>query len=142
MWVFSTEKKGWKIDTMEKERKKVLIADGSTFMRIMLAMALEKGDFEVVGEAKNGKEAIDKYVELKPDIMLVDVALEEKDGFEVTRTVVNENPSAVVIMLITESASSPEVIIEAVRAGALGYIKKPLTAEEIEMCINDALKRR
>jgi len=127
---------------MKNERKKVLIADGSTFMRIMLAMALEKGDFEVVGEAKTGKEAIDKCVELKPDVMLVDVALEEKDGIEVTRAAVIENPSVVVIMLITESASSPDVIIEAVRAGALGYIKKPLTAEEIEACIKDALKRR
>ena len=119
-----------------------MIADGSTFMRIMLAMALERSDFEVVGEAKNGREAIDKYKGLKPDVMLVDVALEEKDGIEVTRAVVNDNPSVVVIMLISESVNSPRVIVEAVRAGALGYIKKPLTAEEIEMSIKDALKRR
>jgi len=140
--ISNREKKGWEIDTMEKERKKVLIADGSTFMRIMLAMALEKSDFEVVGEAKNGREAIDKYMELKSDVMLVDVALEEKDGIEVTRAVVNENPSVVVIMLISESVNSPKVIVEAVRAGAVGYIKKPLTAEEIKMSIKDALKRR
>lgn len=123
------------------KKAKVLIAESATFMRIMLATALEKSDFEVVGEAKNGEEAIDKYKELKPDVMLVDVALDGKDGIDVTRTVVNENPSVVVIMLISESVNSPRVIVEAVRAGAMGYIKKPLTAEEIEMSIKDALKR-
>jgi len=123
------------------KKVKVLIAEGATFMRIMLATALEKTDFEVVGEAKNGEEAINKCMELKPDVMLVDVALEGKDGIEVTRTVVNENPSVVVIMLISESVNFPGVIVEAVRAGAMGYIKKPLTAEEIETSIKEALKR-
>ena len=123
------------------KKVKVLIADGATFMRIMLATALEKTGFDVVGGAKNGKEAIDKYKELKPDVMLVDVALEGKDGIEVTRTVVNANPSAAVIMLISEHVNSPGVIVEAVRAGAIGYIKKPLTAEEMETSIKDALKR-
>jgi len=123
------------------KKVKVLIAEGATFMRIMLTTALEKTDFEVVGEAKNGEEAINKCMELKPDVMLVDVALEGKDGIEVTRTVVNENPSVVVIMLISESVNFPGVIVEAVRAGAMGYIKKPLTAEEIETSIKEALKR-
>lgn len=119
----------------------VLIAEGATFTRIMLAMALEKTDFEVAGEAKDGVEAVDKCKELKPDVMLVDVALEGKDGIEVTRAVVNANPSAAVIMLISEHVNSPGVIVEAVRAGAIGYIKKPLTAEEMETSIKDALKR-
>ncbi len=124
------------------KKAKVLIAEGSTFMRIMLATALERTDFEVVGEAKNGVEAINKCRELKPDVMLVDVALDGKDGIEVTRTVVNDDPSVVVIMLIGESVNSPDVIVAAIRAGALGYMKKPLTAEEIQQSIKGALKRR
>ncbi len=137
IWIY-IHRRGDRI--MKKTR--VLIADGSTFMRIMLATALERTDFEVVGEAKDGEEAIKKCRELKPDVMLVDVALDGKDGIEVTRTVVNDDPSVVVIMLISESINSPDVIVAAIRAGALGYIKKPLTAEEIQQSIRGALKRR
>ncbi len=124
----------------EMKREKVLIADGSTFMRIMLTTALEKLDFEVVGNAKNGREAVDKYMELKPDIVLVDIVLGGMDGIKVTRTIVNEDPSAIVIMLISESSDIPDIIVEAVRAGARGYINKPLSAEEIERRIESALK--
>ena len=124
------------------KKGKVLIAEGSTFMRIMLTTALENLDFEVVGAAKNGEEAVDKYMELKPDIVLVDPALEGMDGIEVTRTIVNENPSAAVIMLIAEATDIPAIIVEAVRAGASGYMRKPLSSEEIEKSIESALKGR
>jgi two-component system chemotaxis response regulator CheY len=124
------------------KKGKVLIVDGSAFMRIMLTTALEKLDFEVVGAAKNGMEAVDKYMELKPDVVLVDVALQGMDGIEVTRTIINENPSAAVIMLIAESADNPDIIVEAVRAGACGYMRKPLSAEEIEARIGSALRRK
>lgn len=123
------------------KKQKVLIADGSTFMRIMLTTALETLDFEVVGTAKNGMEAVDKYMELKPDIVLVDVALQVMDGIEVTRTIANQNPSAAVIMLIAESADNPDIIVESVRAGASGYMRKPVSAEEIEKSVESALKR-
>lgn len=121
--------------------KKVLIADESTFMRIMLTTVLERLDFEVVGNTKNGKEAVDKYMELKPDIVFVDPALEGMDGIEVTRTIVKENPSAAVIMLIAESMDVPDIIVEAVRAGASGYVRKPISTGEIEAGIESALKR-
>lgn len=109
-------------------------------MRIMLTTALENLGFEVVGAVKNGMEAVDKYMELKPDIVLVDPALDGTDGIEVTRTIVNENPSAAVIMLIAEATDIPAIIVEAVRAGASGYMRKPLSADEIEKSIESALK--
>jgi two-component system chemotaxis response regulator CheY len=121
--------------------KRILIADGSTFLRTMLTTVLERLDFEVVGKAKNGKEAVDKYMELKPDIVLVDGALEGMNGIEVTRAIVKENPSAAVIMLIAESMDVPDIIVEAVRAGASGYVRKPISTGEIEAGIESALKR-
>lgn len=117
------------------------MAEGSTFCRVMLTSALEKLDFKVLGMAKDGEDAVAKYRALKPDIILVDVALGGLDGIEVTRRIVKEEPSAVVIMLIDESADMPELIVEAVRAGAKGYLRKPLTESEIGKRISGALQR-
>lgn len=117
------------------ESQRVLIAAGSTFMRIMLETALKRLGFEVVGTAKDGAKAVASYLELKPDIVLVDASLPVTDGIEVTRIISNENPSAVVIMLISESIDNPNIIVDAVRAGASGYMRKPISAEEIESSI-------
>ena len=121
--------------------KKVLIADGSTFMRIVLKTSLTALDFDVVGTAKDGMEAVDKYMELKPDIVLVDVALQGMDGIEVTRTITNDSPSAAVILLISESMDIPDLIVEGVRAGATAYMRKPLSEEEIKRSVDGALRR-
>ena len=120
------------------ESQRVLIAAGSTFMRIMLETALNRLGFEVVGTAKDGTEALASYKELKPDIVLVDVPLPGTDSIEVMRIISNENPSAVVIMLIDESTDNPNRIVDAVRAGASGYMRKPISAEEIESSIQSA----
>ena len=126
----------------EMEKKKVLIGDGSTFMCIMLTATLEKLGIEVVGTAKNGKDTIDKYRELKPDIVFVDPALEGKDGIEVTRIITTEDPSAVVIMLLAGTDADPDIIVEAVRAGAKGYVRKPVTEAEMKTRLESALKRK
>jgi len=123
------------------KREKVLVAERSTFMRIMVTTALEKLGFEVLGTAKDGEDAVAKYMELKPDIALVDIGLDGLDGIEVTRRIVQDDPAAVVIMLIMESTDIPDIIVEAVRAGAKGYIKKPLSEAEIEKRISGALGR-
>lgn len=115
------------METGERKRKKVLIAEGSAFERVMLTTALEKLDFEVVGTAKDGKEAVDEYKELKPDIVLVDAELKGMDGIEVTRIIANQTPSAFVIVLINKSLHLEDIAIEAVRAGAKGYLMKPLS---------------
>jgi len=115
--------------------QRVVIAAGSTFMRIMLETALKKLGFEVVGTAKDGMGAVASYKELKPDIVLVDVALPETDGIEVTRMISDADPSAVVIMLIDESTDKSDMLVDAVRAGASGYMRKPISAEEIESSI-------
>jgi len=104
----------------------------------MLETSLKKLGFEVVGTAKDGVKAVDSYRELKPNIVLVDASLSGMDDIEVTRTISNENPSAVLIMLISESADNSHMIVEAVKAGASGYMRKPLSAEEIESSIQDA----
>jgi two-component system chemotaxis response regulator CheY len=122
-------------------RQRVMIADDSTFMRIMLEASLKRLGFEVVGTVKSGIAAVDRYIELKPDIVLVDASLQGTDGIEVIRRISTENPAAVVIMLIAESEDSSKMIVEAVKAGASGYMKKPLSTEEIGTSLETAMKK-
>ena len=113
-------------------RTKVLLADSSVFVRILLANGLENLGFEVVAVAKNGQEALDMYARCKPDIALVDLKLDSAGGIEVIRALVKNNPLAVVALLMPENMDDPEVIVEAVRAGAKAYIKKPTSGEEMK----------
>ena len=111
---------------------KILLADSSTFTRILLANALETLGFEVVAVAKNGREALDKFAQHKPDIALIDLALEGIDGIDVVRALTKDNPSAAVALLMPENMDDPDVIVEAVRAGAKAYMKKPTSGEELK----------
>jgi two-component system chemotaxis response regulator CheY len=124
------------------EKTKILLADSSTFTRILLANALETLGFEVVAVAKDGREALDKFAQHSPDIALIDLALEGIDGIDVIRALTTDNPSAVVVLLIPEKMDDPDVIVEAVRAGAKSYISKPTSGEEIKRRLANLLKRR
>jgi len=123
------------------KKGKVLIANGSPSMS-MIAMALEKLGFDVVGTARSGKEAVEQYVKLKPDISFIDIALDGDgiNGIEVARWIATEDSSAVVIMLIEEDFDTPEMIADALKVGAKGYMKKPTSEAEIEKRIGSALR--
>ena len=124
------------------EKTKMLLADSSTFTRIILANALETLGFEIVAIAKDGREALDKFTQLKPDIALIDLTLAVIDGIEVIRTLTAQDPSASIALLIPESMDDPDIIIEAVRAGAKSYIKKPTSGEEVKRRLSNLLRRR
>ena len=121
---------------------KILLADSSTFTRIILANALETLGFEVVAVAKNGREALDKCTQHRPDIALIDLALEGIDGIAVVRALTAYDPSAAVALLIPEGMDDPDIIVEAVRAGAKSYIKKPTSGEDVERRLANLLRRR
>ena len=124
------------------EKTKILLADSSTFTRIILANALETLGFAVVAVAKDGREALDKFIQCSPDIALIDLALDGIDGITVVRTLTAHDPSAAVALLIPENMDDPDVIVEAVRAGAKAYIKKPTSGEEIKRRLDNLLRRR
>ena len=124
------------------EKVKILLADSSTFTRIILANALEAIGFEVVAIAKDGREALDKFTQYSPDIALIDLKLEGIDGIDVVRTLTTQAPSAAIALLIPENMDDPDVIVEAVRAGAKSYIKKPISGEEVKRRLANLLKGR
>ncbi len=119
---------------------KVLVADSSLFMRTMLKNQLESQGFSIVGVAKDRQECLSKCQELKPDIALVDIAMAEKDDFALVKEVRERDHSSVIIM-IPDQPGLPEVVVEAVRAGAGGYIRKPVSPEDLKLRIKGALRR-
>ena len=91
---------------------------------------------EVVGEAGNGQEAVDRYRELKPDVVTLDITMPEKDGLSALREIMQLDPGAKVIMC---SALGQEgKVLEAVRAGAKEFVVKPFKAERVLAAIDKA----
>jgi CheY-like chemotaxis protein len=123
------------------EKIKVLLADNSTFTRIILSNTLETLGFAVVAVAKDGKEALEKFTEHVPDIALVDLQLNGVDGISVIRALTERYPATPIVMMIPENIDEPDIIVQAIRAGAKAYINKPTSGEEVKKRLEKLLKR-
>lgn len=110
-------------------KKRVLIVDDAAFMRIKLKDILEKNNYEVAGEAENGLEAIEKYKELQPDIVTMDITMPELDGVEALKEIKVIDPDASILMCSAMGQQS--MVMDAIRAGALDFIVKPFDTERV-----------
>lgn len=109
--------------------KRVLIVDDAAFMRMSIRNMLQNHDFEIVGEAENGLMAIEKYKELQPDIVTLDITMPEMDGLQALRVIKKLDPAASIVMV---SALGQEARMkEAIIYGAKGFIVKPFKEEII-----------
>ncbi len=109
--------------------KTVLVVDDAAFMRVTIKNMLEKNGFSVVGEAENGKVAIHKYHELRPDIVTMDITMPEMDGLAALKTIMQLNPDARIVMMTAMGQQG--MVKEAVMAGAKGFIVKPFKEETV-----------
>ncbi|GAA0355587.1 response regulator transcription factor [Alkalibacterium iburiense] len=115
---------------------KLLIIDDHEMVRLGLSSFFSiQEDFEVVGEAKNGKEGVELALENRPDIILMDLVMEVMDGTEATQIIMEEWPEAKIIILT--SFIDDEKVYPAMKAGAAGYILKTSTASEIAQAIRE-----
>ena len=103
--------------------KNILICDDAAFMRMMIKDILTKNGYNVAGEAENGAKAVEKYAELKPDLVLMDITMPEMDGIEALKKIKASDPSASVIMC--SAMGQYEKIMEAIQAGAKDFVVKP-----------------
>ena len=109
--------------------KTVLIVDDSLFMREMIREALEEGDYEIVGEAANGEDAIELAIEHNPDIITLDNVLPDISGIEILQVFKEEGVTSAVIMI--SGVGQDSIIQEGINLGAIDYLVKPFTPEDL-----------
>jgi DNA-binding NarL/FixJ family response regulator len=119
------------------ERIRVLVADDHPVFRYgMRALLSSNPDTELLGEATNGREAVDWAIELMPDVILMDFDMPEIDGIEATRQILQASPHTSILMVTM--SEEDESVVAAVRAGARGYVLKDAEGEEMLRAIRAA----
>ncbi len=116
---------------------KVLIVDDAAFMRMALKMALEKSGFEIAGEAENGAIGVEKYKELSPDLVTMDITMPTMSGVDALKAIRAYDSKAKIVM-VTAMGQEP-IIREAIESGASSFIIKPFNEEHIIKTFNQVL---
>ncbi|SDT46002.1 two-component system, chemotaxis family, response regulator CheY [Paenibacillaceae bacterium GAS479] len=116
---------------------RILIVDDAAFMRMMIRDILTKNGYEVVGEAQDGSQAIEKYKELKPDLITMDITMPEMDGIAALKEIKKMDGNVKVIMC--SAMGQQAMVIDAIQAGAKDFIVKPFQADRVIEAIKKTL---
>ena len=117
--------------------KKILIVDDATFMRTLVKDILVPKGYEIAGEATNGNEAMQKYEELKPDLVTMDITMKEKDGLEAARDILLKYPDARIIMVT--ALGQEKMLVDSIKLGVKDFVVKPFEPERIISAVEKAL---
>ncbi len=109
--------------------KSVLICDDAAFMRVMIKDILTKNGYTVAGEAENGAKAVEKFIELKPDLVLMDITMPEMDGIQALKKIKEGDAAANIIMC--SAMGQQAMVIESIQSGAKDFIVKPFQPERV-----------
>jgi two-component system chemotaxis response regulator CheY len=109
--------------------KKVLIVDDCVVMRSMIRDILSKNGFKVVGQAKNGAEAIDLYRRLRPDLVTMDIVMPGEMGIDVVKKIITVDPDAKVLMV--SGLNQRNLIVQAMENGAREFVIKPFDQKDL-----------
>lgn len=117
--------------------KSVMIVDDAAFMRMMIKDILVKNGYNVVGEASNGAEAVEKYKELRPDLVTMDITMPEMDGVTALKEIKKIDPNARVVMC--SAMGQQAMVIDAIQSGAKDFIVKPFQNDRVLEAIRKAV---
>ena len=117
--------------------KSVLVVDDAAFMRMMIKDILTKNGYNIVGEAENGVVAVEKYQELKPDLVTMDITMPEMDGITAVKEIRKIDPAAKVI--VCSAMGQQSMVVDAIQAGAKDFIVKPFQPERVIEAVAKAL---
>lgn len=117
--------------------KRVLVVDDSVFMRDIIKDIFVAGGFEVAGEASNGVEAVERFKELKPDLVTMDLVMPYRNGIDATREILRGDSKAVVVMC--SALGQETMVMEAIEAGAVDFIVKPPRADDVLAVVKKVL---
>ena len=116
---------------------KVLVVDDAAFMRMMIKDILRKGGYEVVGEAEDGAKAIEKYRELHPDLVTMDITMADMDGITAVKEIRKMDPNAMIVMC--SAMGQQAMVIDAIQAGAKDFVVKPFQPERVLEAVRKVL---
>lgn len=125
---------------MANEKKRVLIVDDAQFTRNILKNIMSKtGYVEIVGEASNGKEGIELFKKLKPDMITMDLVMPEKGGIETIEEILKIDSKALIV--VVSALGQEALVLEAAKKGAKDFIQKPFKTEQIIEVLERILKK-
>ena len=118
-------------DTTEQEQPRAVIADDDPFARRVIKDVLQRSGVIVIAEARDGRQAVELTLHYRPDVVVMDVVMPELDGIMATRQIRRELPEQLVIMLTGAGSDDHELGLQALRAGASGFLSKDLEIEAL-----------
>ena len=116
---------------------KIMLVDDAAFMRMMIKNTLTKSGYSDFVEAQDGAEAVKKYGEEKPDLVIMDITMPNMDGLQALKKIREEDPQAKVVMCTAMGQES--MVIDAIRSGAMDFIVKPFNAERMTQMVGKIL---
>ncbi|HEY6779418.1 MAG TPA: response regulator [Thermoleophilaceae bacterium] len=116
---------------------RVLVVDDAAFMRKVVGDALIQGGHEVIGEAGDGRQAVESFRQLRPEVTTLDITMPEKDGLQALREIVSLDPSARVVMCSALGQESK--VLEAIKSGAKDFVVKPFQPDRVLEAVAKAL---
>ncbi len=117
---------------------RIVLADDLSFMRMVQKEILEEKGYEIVGEAADGFEAVDRFKSLKPDVIILDITMPNMNGLDAMHKIFEFDKTAKII--ICSALGQQQLIVEAIKAGVKDFIVKPFKPERIISAIEKALK--
>ncbi len=112
---------------------RVLVVDDSPTTREVLTWILQEDpEIEVVGQAADGRQAVEMTLQLKPDLITMDIVMPEMDGIEATRSIMDQCPTPILVVSASDNIRELNLSFEAIRAGALDLVEKPHAINEGE----------
>ena len=117
--------------------KNILICDDAAFMRMMIKDILTKNGYNVIAEAANGAEAVDKYSQFKPDLVMMDITMPEMNGIDALKKIRENDGNANIIMC--SAMGQQAMVIESIQSGAKDFIVKPFQAERVLEAVKKAI---
>ena len=107
----------------------VLVCDDAIFMRTMISDILTQAGYQVVGEAESGAQAVQRYRELKPELVTMDIVMPDMSGIEAVREICKEDPDARILMC--SAMGQQALVVEAIQAGAKDFVVKPFQPSRV-----------
>lgn len=119
--------------------KRVLVADDASFMRQMIRDIVEPEGYEVVGEAADGVEVVERFKELHPDLVMMDIVMPKRSGIDAVKAIMELDGSARVVMC--SALGQEALVMEAIQAGAKDFIVKPFKPDAVVSTLAKVLEK-